>query len=201
MQLDLLAPIAEHFEDLPKPAISHADAFLNYTSYQEPVRHGLCSFGDDDDKPEMHTVQRITLPLSSGIKQEVTRYGMKSVEPYTIYAQDKEDTVEKMVLGFLARKTYVADIGKLGSETEAGKWLIEHMQEYYEARLYYRAAYKVNKIRDLEEQIKRLQNSLRIEHINLGIAVREAREGDTITGDARKILARELGATEDDLNR
>lgn len=195
-QPDLFTRVAESVEQLVRPSMSYMDATLNYHRYKQPVRHGLCSFGDDDE-PQMTTVVECSLPISAGITQTITLYGQKREVHFTLYGREEHRDAGELINWWIDQKNYTLNIPN--KETEAGKWIIAHARELNSARRYWDAVRKQDDVERIEDEIARLQENLRIERLTLSVKVREAAHDRNMSQADKQLYLKELGAQGKDL--
>jgi hypothetical protein len=197
-QLDMLIEQAQSVFDLPSPTMSYGDCTLNYRQYQQEVRHGLCSFDDDDEKPQFTTVTECSLPTSANIVETYEQYGQKRERNFTIYGSTGHTGSSGEVINYwLEHHDYRTKC--LGKESPAGKWILAHAAEMNAARRIWDARRKSTDIYRLKEELALLQERIRIEELNLGVKVAEAAENRNFTTEEKQIKLKELGALDKDL--
>ena len=196
VQLDLLVEQAHTVQELPEPTMSYSDCTLNYRQYQQEVRHGLCSF-DDDDTPKFSTVTECSLPTSANIVETFEQYGFKRERNFTIYGEAHHKSAGDVINAWLEKNDYRFNC--LGKETSAGKWILAHAAEMNTASRLWSARRKHDDVIDVKRKIAQLEECLRVEQLTLSLKVLEAAFDRNFTVEEKKVKLKELGAQDKDL--
>ena len=176
--VDLFTREPETFEHLKEPEFTYAESTLNFRSYDVP-RGGFGYMSESDDESPTVTIYECTLPESAGYPN------------FKIESSDLHYNAGTLINKWLA---IPANKG-----TPEGAWILANAEKLNAARRYWDAVKLSKEIAERERRIQEQIDEVRRAKIRLSVNIAEVREGRALTEEERKMLAKEFGATDEDL--
>lgn len=173
---DLFTRAPETFDHLKDPEFTAAESTLNFRSYSVP--RGGFKYMSDEDEPSTVEVFECTLPESSGFG------GFK------ITSTDHHFNAGTMINIWLAGP---------GKGTPQAAWILANSAKLNASRRYWDARKLAQEIAEREARLVEMQDEIRRSKIRLSVNIAEIREGRALTHEERSMLAKEFGATDEDL--